>query len=1069
MLAIGILFFLSGFCGLTYEVLWVRWLTPLFGNTVYAVSAVLCAFMAGLALGSLSFGRLVERKSRPEPLRLYALLEAGIGLWALLLVFLLPMVNPLYLWVAGYFPASSEGWLMGIRFIFSLTLLMVPTTLMGATLPVLTKEWAPHQDLLGRPVALLYAVNTWGAASGCMATGFVLIEGFGLTRSALLASGINFGVALLALFMARQRAQGRALATSERQMPEVEAPGSLSYGPRTHYIVFFAISLAGFTALSYEVLWTKALILFIGNSVYSFATVLATFLIGIALGSNLFPWLMRRRRGSVSSLGLVESLIGFLGFLSLPLFAIFFTRGREWVEAFGLFSWWMSVGTGFLWAFLIMLLPTTLMGFAFPLACKIYASCIKRVGQGVGDIYFGNTSGAIFGSVVSSFFILPVLGLQRSIVAVSLINLFIGLAMMVGDPGGRGKKGSRLRASLVAFSLVTLLLGMAMVGFDTSGGESSGYEGVSASSFERLWHISSHIMPYLQSRNGERLLFYEESPEAIVSVKAMAGDKALFIDEQDVAGTDAGYVDTQKMLGHLPMLLHPEPKRAFVLGLGAGGASSAILQHEGLERLDCAELVGSVAKAVHHLEEVNKRVWEEPRFHLFINDGRNFLLTAQGKYDVISIDLLYPQTAGSGSLYTREFYQLCRERLNPDGIICQWLPPHRLFPEDLEMVVRTFQSVFPHATLWFARHYSNLILVGSLAPLKIDFPTLKERMEEERVKRDLAEASLDDPSTMVNYFITGGEGMTRYVGGSTKLNTDDHPYIEFRAPRLIVDRSSAGFDNFRLHCEIRQSVIPLLENLSQEEREKLSLLERSTEIVFRGKLQARQANLERAKRFFELALKINPDDQEAQYHRHMVKQEVEESQKRFYMAALKAMKEHPEDPRVHHSLGYLLYQRGLYPRAVNELLKAIELKGDFGLALFHLGMTYMALDQEEAAEEAFLKAKAADPSLKEVVERKITLLTLEQQRKTGLLDEVSRRKLALLYMQDEQWDKAEVECLRLIEQDPGDTRAYMYITHLYREQGRHQEAVDMCRKLLTHSPGNSFALSMMNRLQSEFP
>lgn len=1069
MFAIVVLFFLSGFCGLTYEVLWVRWLTPLFGNTVYAVSAVLCAYMGGLALGSLYFGRLIERKSQIEPLRLYAILEVGIGLWALLLIFFLPRVNPLYLLTANYFSTSSQAMLMSVKFIFALALLILPTTLMGATLPVLTKKWVKHQELLGRPVAILYAVNTWGAALGCVVTGFVLIETLGLMKTALVATAINFGVAIIAFYLARHKAQESSPAASERRLPEAEELPASPHSPWAHYIVFFAITLAGFSALSYEVLWTKALILFIGNSVYSFTAVLTSFLIGIALGSNFFSWLMGKRQGSVGTLGLVEILIGFFGFFSLPLFAILFTTGKEMVEGFYISSWWLSVGTGFTWAFLIMLLPTTLMGFAFPLACKIYASCIKRVGQGVGDIYFGNTLGAIFGSLAAAFFILPMLGIQKSIESISLINLFIGVAMVMVGTQGWSRRRRLLTAPLVVIALVSLLFGMAMVVFDPGGAKTKRGGPLTASSFTSLWHISSNIMPYLQSRGGEQLLFYEEGADATVSVKAMAGKKALFIDEQDVAGTDSGYVDTQKMLGHLPMLLHPDPKKVFVLGLGAGGAASSILQHESVEQVDCAELVGAVAKAIHYLEEVNRRVWEEPRFNLYINDGRNFLFTTNSRYDIISIDLLYPQTAGSGSLYTKEFYQLCKERLNPGGIICQWLPPHRLFPENLQMILRTFQSVFPHTTLWHARHYSNLILVGSMDPLKIDFQALKRRMGEGRIKKDLEEASLADPLTMVNYFLCGEQSVAKSVGSSTELNTDDHPYIEFRAPRLIVDRNTAGFDNLLNNSKKKQSVIPLIENLTKKERDKLLLLQRSTSLVLRGKLQARQADFEGATRFFELASKINPEDQEAQYHYQLSQQKVEDKQKRFYLSALKALKEHPENPQVHYSLGYLFYQQKLYPNAIHELLKAIELKPDLGQALLHLGMSYQALGQEKKAEKAFLQAQMADPSLKELVERKLALLFFEQQRKTAPFDVDSRRKLAFLYIQDQKWFEAEEECLQLIEKNPDDSLAYIYLANLYKDEGRYQEAIDLCRKLLANMPGDSFALSMLHRIQKEFP
>ena len=747
------LFFLSGVSGLLYEVAWTRMLHLLFGDTVLAVSTVLASFMAGLALGSFWIGRSIDR--RPRVLTLYAALEVGIALTAVLLPVALHALTPLYVWLHQHLHGAP--WLFAlVRFVLAFGLLCVPTSLMGATLPVLSRFMVRNQATLGFRVGTLYALNTGGAVIGCFAAGYVLLGQVGLARTIWIGAGLNLLIAL-AVWLGRHRMGEREAAVAGPMTGE-PTRRTVLHDATTVRRVLWAFTLSGCAALSYEVVWTRALTFFIGNSTYAFTAMLTTFLCGLALGSVLLARASDRIRNPVGVLGALQVGIGVYGVLTIAILGRVFYGLDAWWEGFSNAYWGAPVWLTFLKTFVVILPPTLGMGAAFPLVARVVAQGPQVVGRGIGTAYACNTLGAIAGSWLSGFVAIPLFGIRGTLVLTSLLSVAVGGVLLAAS------SVPRRRQSMAYAAVLAVLL---VVALDTP----------------RLRFAD------IAGEPEKQILHYEEDVTGVVKVATDVYDrKLLSINGWSVAGTGTpnldialvnDYPEVQKMLAHLPVLLHPDPREALVIGFGAGGTVWSLSRHASLTRIDVVEFVPGVIRAAPYFPEVNHGVLADPRVRVTIDDGRNHLLVTPRTYDVVSVDTLDPKHAGNGNLYTREFYALSRRVLRPGGIFVQWLPYHQVDNESLKLIARTFQHVYPHATLWLNRFKGYALLVGTLEPLRIDVGRLEAQFRVPAVQRDLAEVHVATAWQLLEGLTMRPETLRRYTAGSDRLNTYDHPYVEF--------------------------------------------------------------------------------------------------------------------------------------------------------------------------------------------------------------------------------------------------------------------------------------------------
>ncbi|TWT45204.1 Spermidine synthase [Phycisphaerae bacterium RAS1] len=836
---VTLLFLLSGGTALVYQVAWTRSLGLIFGASHQAVSIVLGSFMGGLALGGFVLGRLTPRMSRP--LRVYGLLELAVGVFALLSPALLSALNQLYVAAAG--ALGEVNWQLNLmRVGLALGVLVVPTFFMGGTLPVLTHYLVHQQRELGVRLAWLYGINTVGAVLGALAATFVLLPMLGVWHTQVAAAAVNGLIAIIAVLADRSAAGSAGVSTAAPGgmgvSPAVRGgtgvspvtPGGMGVSPAVRggtgvspvtshaaeaaerpanryalalRLTFWGTAVSGLCALALEVLWTRAISVAAGTSTYSFTVMLAAFLIGISLGSGLHALLPLRRVHESVQFGVVLVLIGVSSAVATQTIPELPQRSIE-LNAW-LYRGVAGVGriTTLLLSFSIMLVPCVLMGVAFPLAGQARARLRECFGRSVGDVVGLNTLGCIAGSLLAGFVLLPALGLQRGMLAVSALNAGYGLLVLAAAAAGRFPK-----AAPIAIVAVLALIG----------GGGAALHHAPRWDPRRLGAFCNNLMASYAGQAGpvvERamadlgVLYYHEGRGTILSVVENAGTRVFIVMGKAEASDSHTDLQHERLLGHLPALLHPDPRSAAVIGLGAGITLGGVAAHERIEKITLVEIEPGVVGAARQFSDVNGDALSDPRVRVVFQDGRNYLLTTRERFDVITADPIHPWAAGSAYLYTVEYYRTVASRLNEGGIACQWLPLYELSEANVRSAVASFAAAFAHVTVW--QTALDAVLIGSNRPVRIDPENLARRLAEPRVAVEMQAIGLGDPLSFLAELALD-EPATRAFAAGARLNTDDNLYLEFSAPLSIGTPQLAR--NVRLLDSLRISPRSLLLRLA---------------------------------------------------------------------------------------------------------------------------------------------------------------------------------------------------------------------------------------------------------------
>ncbi len=842
------LFFASGAAGLIYEIVWMRMLTRILGVTVLAYTIVLTTFMLGLAVGGWWFGRRIDRAGRP--LRVYAALEAGIAVWALMLPAVLALATVVFSSAAPNL-AGAPILIHVVRGTLAFGALLVPTILMGGTLPVLSKFLVERERELGHKVGSLYAVNTFGAIIGAGAAGFVLIGTIGESRTTLIAVALNLIAAGGALVMSRTRA-----ATEQATRADTAAASSAEASAQTSgdmgLLVLLIAAITGATMLAYEVLWTRTAVLLLANTTYSFSLMLLAFLGGIAVGSAVAAACLRALQPSRAArwrvLAALQVLIGIVALVSLA--SVVPVVGMVlpiWMKAAGPIPEWIP---GPVPAIFVLLAPLTLLsGASFPVAASLYVRDVARVGAGVGAVYLWNTAGAAAGSAIAGFLLLPQLGIMGSFLVCIGANIALGLIVFAAMPVGSA--AARLRPA-AAWAIVAAAV-FAVVHFAHDGLD-----------------VPRTLLAKRLARPHQKCIFYREDINGIVSVwinplqdDPWLNNKRLYIDAQPMASAYRYGMIYERLQAHYPLLLHPDPKDVLVICLGTGTTLGSVAQYS-VETIDCVELSASVVAAGDQFREESHHVLDDPRLAVHIDDGRNYLLSTRKSYDVITAEPMHPHLAGTVNLYTREYFELVRSRLRAGGICSHWIPLNRMKPMEVKQAVQAFRAVFPHTVLFLQT--AEAIVVGSDRPLTIDVERWRRLLGDARVSHDLAEVGLSGIAQLLSTYMVDDAGLRRYVGGVGPV-TDDRPTLEFFGSYARAERGLA--ENIRQIVAERDPLQRLLEDrlrgeLTAEERadlDRLYPLENEYLLAYADFTQGDWASaIERLQRVLEIA----PEDKRAE-------------------------------------------------------------------------------------------------------------------------------------------------------------------------------------------------------------
>ena len=756
-------FVLSGFAALVYEISWIRKASVIVGGTTYAVSTVLAVFFGGLAIGSHLFGK--RTKNQASPIKLYGKLEIAVGILCIVSVFLLPLVDSIYTSLYDSIRGSLMTSLVVRAGLVSICLLP-PTILMGATLPLFCRQFVRHQHGVLNSVSWLYAFNTLGATLGAAICGFVLLPTIGINTSIFLAGSINviIGISVLSL-----KLPDPVTADKEEAIEDESALGSVSEKAKAMGWVF---ALSGFAALGNEVVWTRFLTLLIDNNVYTYTLTLTVILLGIALGSLFSTRLKSDFKRNTFLFGVLQILSG------LVTFAIIMAPAEVvWI------NFMESVGTGrlsqqLLLIGLIMLIPSILAGMAFPLGIRLANSSASGIGADVGRLSALNTLGGIIGSLLIGFLILPRLGLENAVAFTSVCSVCAGFLVWMKLEHGR------LLENRVSWILIVAL---AFVGVRMS--SNSMFIQRTRVPFDML--SQGRKIPTLDGTN----LALIEGVNSFITVVENNEVFELHIDKQWQGNSKR---TQQFMAGHIPSLVHGDPKSVCVVGLGTGQTAQRFLMHD-IDELHLVEIEAELEPLLIRFFNGDWLTEGSPArqntdIEMIVEDGRNYLTHTESKYDVISIEVGQVFRPGVTSFYTHEFYQGARQRLNEGGVLSQFVPLEFLAVSEFQSVIATFLETFPNSQLWY--NTSELLLLGINGEQTETFTRdeISEKFDAETnplFMDDLkfrhwggTEHQLANPDVFLSCFLANGQQLKSMVqatgGATTKILYDDQPRLEYR-------------------------------------------------------------------------------------------------------------------------------------------------------------------------------------------------------------------------------------------------------------------------------------------------
>jgi spermidine synthase len=843
-----LMFFLSGAAGLVYQVLWARLFGLVFGNTVFASSTVLAAFMAGLAIGSISFGRYISRHKLQNGLKMYFFMELLVGVFGMLMPSIANLLGHAY---AGLYQSVHPSFvtLTVFRFLLSFLVMAIPCVFMGATLPVLSAVITMNDPVRKNVVGRLYGINTIGAVAGCMSAGFLFVGRLGIGRTSLLAAAFNIFVAALSLVLSKKQMTDKVDVAKHSPSPfkskgghripqkkesaepymkkqpgpiiqnEKKQPGPIipNGKKRLGRVLLIVYALSGFAAMSLEVAWTKAMVWIMAMDSYAFAAMLSVILAGIGFGSLLHMLVAKKIKNEKGLLVIIQFLIGATVLLSIVVIqnSMALKSGLQTaMNGIGALSFIYTVVSPvtisqLLLSAFVLLLPSVLMGFAFPVVARLYIGVNGEVGEGVGTIYAANTFGAIAGALFTGFVLMPAIGLLPAIAVMAgiyFVNAFLLLAMSSAFTRETAWKSVGMAAVAVLLLLTT-----------------------NCSSVDFI----QTTLNSQEGDSGESLLYFKENATGDVLVKESAAyGHEMVIDGVQVASDGDFDLHSHLYPAHLISLLKKDPEDILVIAFGCGGTGGSILKYDEVDKLDVVEICeGVVNPAKEFFSLMNSNVFENPKLNLIIQDGKNYVRMTDKFYDIIYSGPIHPQSnQGSAALYTKEYFQDCKSRLKSDGFQCLWLPMHMSSPEDFKTIVKTYMDVYPYVSMWILPQTNTSVahphLIGSMQPIYPDYQLIGEKLKRPGIQDDLKrlnETAFSEPHEFISQFAMGEEALGKFIAGTSAVNSDDLPVVEFyeRPADYLAATAASKAELLSETAKYMENPYPYVLNVPADEKDEL--------------------------------------------------------------------------------------------------------------------------------------------------------------------------------------------------------------------------------------------------------
>jgi len=940
------LFFISGACGLIYEVVWSRMMTLIFGRSVLAVGIVLAAFMWGLTIGSYLLGKYADRSR--NPLRLYAIYEIGVGITAFIASSLLMRITPLYVWVHATFGGYPVAFAI-VRFFIVFVLLTLPTALMGATLPLLSRIVVKQLSRVGQELGGLYAINTVGAVAGSLLAGFYLIGQLGLHGTVAVAVLGNLAVGMVAWFVSLRT--GTAVNEAPRSSPDIPAVshGDAVRSRRTDRLVLLSFALSGLASFAYEIFWTRSLVFLLGNTTYAFTLMLTAFLLGIALGGFGIRFLADIVKAPLRLFAVIEILIGVFSAVALPL--LFFIVKSETVHAFIVrYSVQLDLlaASNFVISLSLMLFPATLIGATLPLMGRVFLSDLKRTSTTVGTLYAVNTIGNVIGALLPGLVIMPVMGIQKGILLMAALNVGLGIVLFFSQ----GKRALVfLSATAVAFVFFAFFLVRLPIAFQ---------------------------FPSEYQRPRDEVLYYKEGGLVTTKVWASAdsGYKVISVDGINIGGTsDSDY--KQQLLAHLPKLLLKSYRSELSIGLGSGILAGESARHTSLQKIVSVEISQGIVSGAAYFSEENHDILHDPRAVVIVDDVVDFLETTAEHFDIISADEKTTGKYATNSFsYSKEYYALLRKRLEPGGLVIQWMPTD-LPPTQYDLALRTFLDAFPHVQLWYFPPIgrftmSNTILVGSNDPVVMDPGWMRQTMERDsEAFMGIRKYGLTTAEAVLAHFV-GTEDTLRRVLPPGPVNSFDKPYYEFYSPRdYAVPPDERTLVNHSMLTAIRGPDFDrfVMKGIKGSETGRLQAAFQAEGIFLEGHTaQLRGDPFPEVMRRYDLAIGLVPWERNL---RNEVVSYLFREDLRLYLSGdytdaagtlRQATEILPESTDVHEDYGWMLWRINQIDLAITELQRTLAMNTKLVAPRRILASIYASRGQLELANAQWKAALALDPN-----------------------------------------------------------------------------------------------------------
>ncbi len=1072
-------FFFSGLTGLIYEIVWTRMIVKVIGAAPFAVSIILTVFMGGLGLGSFIAGKTIDRVRGPRRLlRLYALLELAIGAYGIILPGLIPLAKPLYSLL--YNQLFSHFLLYSVLTLAGcLLLLILPSTCMGATLPVLCRFYIVQLGHLGTRSGRLYALNTIGAAVGSFVCGFWLIAWFGVWGSLLAAVFINCSIGAICFLASARLAQPLPLRhlpssdTAADAKPDADETTFPSSSAGHRFITLSIFALSGFCAMAYEVIWTRLLGLIVGPTIYSFTIILTTFITGLGLGSLIFGRLADRTEKPLRLLIHTQLFAAVLALGVSQLLGnsqLFFAKLiYHYQTTFGLLS---AVKVFVL--FIGMIGPTIFLGATFPLVGKIYTSSLGRIGHSIGFAYTVNTIGAVLGSFCAGFLLIPLAGKERS------LSLVVGLqlcgALCAGGYLVRARRkaefGKWVPAGVIALAALILCVYLPhwnrqqlAVGMYHRFEEFSA-ELQSCGWLEALLHGPSRLE---QHQAHTRLLYYGDGIGGFTTVMKIINffgeDEYLLLNSGK--GDASSHIDmpTQTLTAHIPLLFHPDPREVLVIGLASGISAGEALFYP-VERLDIVDISEQVVKASNFFIPWNNDVLANPKTEIIIQDARAHLELTNRSYDVIVAEPSNPWMAGLANLFTEECFTLARNRLKPGGIFVQMFHSYQMDWSTFSLLGRTFSKVFPHSILMITlpaahntiRPGNDYLFIGFNGTNGFDRDAAAKAIAYTRQSNNIA---LTDPELL--YRLVVSEDLVRLFG-SGPLHTDNHPLLEFAAPKAMYTSDPSIEKNLSARRRLSRETESILKKINDvEDQIAFSAFALSIYQPFQDMIDLEKATPDQRDRFARLMedyCSRSPVDNydifsDRDLMERCVSRQIETAKKNISRAPdkayvydrlgtasaavgnpdqavayyQKALEVNPRSPGVLYNLGISYGNRGDSDAAIACYQRALAISPGFVRALNNLGNAYIAKGEVTQAVEALTRALAVDPGFAE-----------------------AHNNLGNAYLKQGALDKAIAEYERAVGLWPGFAEAHYNLGMVYGKKKQPVESIAALKRAVELQP-----------------